>query len=197
MKPFPFNQELLNRITIGEFYSLIPEVCISREFDYEKTSSCENLSALLFKPGRTIDLIYRNKPDISECIKNKDLRRNDIEISDLDLQLRLLKRPGNYQGRLYALYMFPNDYLVCEAINNYRYKNETVGLLTLHNNLKDRNLTSKQITELYEFERDSFRIPFSDKYYSWNPETEEIGYIRVDEDREVDYRLPFGVLGQS
>lgn len=185
----PVDQFLLDRIAIGEFFSLIPEMCIDRDFSYRKSKACKNLLDPIFKAGRTIKLMYQNKPILEDCKNNQKKYKSRPKISDVDFQLEILKRPGNYQGRIFALYMYADHYLICETLDSYRYKNELIGLFFLHNKLRSQNMTKSQIIERYWSNKEEFRILNSNRYYELNQENGKLVYVRPESDREVKYEM--------
>jgi len=187
----PVDQALFDRLAISAFYAIDDELCLGKAFGYPDTYCREYSRSLLYKPGRTINLMFQARHRLKYCSVPADSEFEFRYIVDPRTFLEVLRRPGNYVGRLHALLTYHNSTNLCDLIANLRRKNEVFALYRLYLNFADAKFTPAQVEEAYVSEREIFRIPGSERYFKWNKETKSIVMTIEDKPDTVYFELPY------
>ncbi len=183
------DQSLYDRLTTGEFYHVAPYICMDQEGAFH-TTNCPDLMPLLFKPGRTMDLMYRGRNQFANCAGGPGEDGDYPDSRLIPFQMRTWARLGNYQGRITVFELYNSFQNNCEIQRNYKYKNELIAFFGFYHTIKSQNLSHAEILQKSNDRDAAFRIPYSERYFSWQQDSNSLVYIRPDSNGEVQYALP-------
>ena len=157
----------------AEFRSLNFDICFFA--DPDATVPCkESTRNLYYKPGRTLELLYSQRLQRSDCIDSAGGRRVNSEAVDSDFWTYLFKRPGNFRGRGIARLHSGGMRKACAIFTSLDLRAEQNALRNLYLQLKRDGLDPAQVGHLYKTERDKFKIPGRAFYFDWNDERQEL-----------------------
>ena len=168
------DQNRLDQLFVGDFYDG-DYLCLAKYFNFHRTF-CQPIEEYdpFLKPGRTLQLIYQARYKLEECNKKPIAYPSHDRVHKINVLLASL-RPGNFNGRITA-FTHNNRYdkIRCSMISNYEQNSKWFQLFELFSELKRKQYSKDQVSQLYVNEKEVFRITNSEDYFYWNDKTGEL-----------------------
>lgn len=159
-------QKDLDSIIRAEFKMLNSELCLLRDYRANRISCKPIDKNLTFKPGRTIEMLYENRPRFQEC--EELTSKNSSNNLDFSSWARILMRPGNFRGRTMANLFLGGMLKWCDMFDNLNMKIERNALRNLYLHFKLSNFTHDKIGNAYQNNKNLFRIEGTNRYFGWD-----------------------------
>ncbi len=182
LRVMPINQELFDRLSIGQFNERRASLCLDSNLDFIEKNCW---ASSLYKPNRTILYLYNRKLGLGDCSNVSGQRVVYRDDESFSTKLESLKRPGNFFGRWISHDFFLTSDLICQTVNLYKMKNELVSFLSAYRNqiLKLRKNPS------YKIQKSDLKIPYSYHFFKFDSKTNSLKYVNNQSDEEQIYTL--------
>jgi len=172
----------IDNINRGEFRLFNTELCFITHYG-NRTVLCEPAQKrLLYKPGRTVRLLFNNRLKEPGCTNNGKLQNS----SEIGIYLR----PGNYIGRAFENIFAGSLEKSCEIFKNINVKAERNELRNLYLYFRQNDYDAEKINFAYQNEKERFRIGGTERFFSWNNGKKELVW-EFEDSNLVRYAIPY------